>query len=274
MSEAHDIRVWAQANGWDLGDRGRIPGDIREAYETRVDDEADEQPELDFSEGMLFPPDPGGGPESNGDGPGLPDVGPPMPERRPERQPRAPRQRRGFQRTRREPRKRKTRVVRARVSVESLISSGWGLGAFALSQVPRMVPVARVLDMQAPVAGIVVEDMAKGTVADRWLQPFARMAQNGGRAGALIGLPAVVAVVTANPQLYPVARPVMRVLLVNWLELAGPALDKARQRAARLESTLDGVNIDAMLDSLWAPVPDGAQPSPDEEAAVRRARGE
>jgi hypothetical protein len=272
-SEAHDIRVWAQANGWDLGDRGRIPGDARAAYEARADDETDEEPELDFSEGLLFPPA-AGGPESNGDGPGLPDVGPPMPERRPERQPRPPRQRGAFRRKAREPGKRKTRVARARVSVESLISSGWGLGAFALAQAPKWVPVARVLDMQSPVAGIVVEDAVKGTGADKVLQPFARMAANGGRAGALLGLPALVALVTAQPQLFPVARPVLRLLLVNWLELAGPAMDKARQRAERLESALAGVDIDGMLDSLWAGVPVDAEPSPDEEAAVRRARGE
>lgn len=31
-SDAGKVREWAQANGYEVGDRGRIPADVREAY--------------------------------------------------------------------------------------------------------------------------------------------------------------------------------------------------------------------------------------------------
>ena len=31
-----DIRSWAQANGYEIGDRGRIPGAVRESYEAAL----------------------------------------------------------------------------------------------------------------------------------------------------------------------------------------------------------------------------------------------
>lgn len=35
-SNAKNVRSWAQANGYDVPDRGRIPGDIHAAYEAAV----------------------------------------------------------------------------------------------------------------------------------------------------------------------------------------------------------------------------------------------
>jgi hypothetical protein len=32
-SDAAAVRVWAQSNGFEVPDRGRIPGTVREAYE-------------------------------------------------------------------------------------------------------------------------------------------------------------------------------------------------------------------------------------------------
>jgi hypothetical protein len=116
--------------------------------------------------------------------------------------------------------------------------------------------------------------MIAGTVVDRVLQPLARMGASGRKGAALLGLPAAVGIVTVNPELYPVAKPVMRLLLMDWFELAGPAMEKAQQRAEKLAESLQGLDLDAMLDSFWAGLPVPTQESPDEEAAVRRARGE
>lgn len=33
--EAAEMRAWAQQNGYEIGDRGRIPSDVREAYRHR-----------------------------------------------------------------------------------------------------------------------------------------------------------------------------------------------------------------------------------------------
>jgi len=32
-ASAREVREWARANGWDLADRGRVSGEVRQAYE-------------------------------------------------------------------------------------------------------------------------------------------------------------------------------------------------------------------------------------------------
>ena len=72
-----------------------------------------------------------------------------------------------------------------RVSLAPLIGHFWsGLGGLA-AQID--VPVGRCVQMQAPVAGFIMEDIVKGTVADRALQPLARAEDKGKKAAALFG---------------------------------------------------------------------------------------
>jgi len=160
-----------------------------------------------------------------------------------------------------------------RVSIESIVSGVWGFGALMLSKEPRALPVARCLDMQAPVAGIVVNDVAKGTVLDRVLQPLARAGEKGGKAAGLIGPPLLVAAITYNPSLYPVIKPALRMSMMQWLEVSAPAMKKAQDRAARFAEKFGDVDIDGMIDALFAPPDFGPeQPSEDEESAIKRAR--
>lgn len=272
MSEAQDIRVWAKSHGIKLGEVGRIPADVREQYRAQANGDGDDDgdlPDMEVDEDDLMP----GEPESPPEPPAAPAPQERVPERRPQPQPR-PRKRRGILQRDKTTKAKRAKPVKARVSVENVVSSAWGLGALALSQANKWVPVARVLEMQAPWIGIVVEEKAKGTAADRWIQPFARMAETGGAVGSIVGFPLLVAIVTNQPQLFPVARPVMKLMLISTLEMSGPAMRKVQERAERLEATLQGVDVDGMLDSLWAGIPVSGEESPDEEAAVRRARGE
>ena len=159
------------------------------------------------------------------------------------------------------------------MSIENIVSGGWGLAALALMRSPDSVPVGRVLQMQAPVAGILVEDVAKGTIVDKILQPFARTGEDGERALALAGPPLLVAIMTRQPELYPVLRPVLKVAMMSWLEVAEPAMKKAQKRAEKLTEQYGDIDLDAMLDAIWEPVPAAGPLSEAEEAAIRRAKG-
>ena len=278
-----DIRDWAAARGIQISTRGRIAQSTIDEYNAAtngdgalLDDEDELELELGEDDLDLGPvgPDPGdwpdGAPEGDSAAPGPPPLSgivkerPPVPPRKPRRRLRMPD---------RKPRQPKTRSKTAskRVSLESIVGSAYSGAAVLLGNMAQgqFIPVARCLELQSRTAGTVAEDMLKGTAADRILQPFARLAEKGGQAGALIGMPLLVGIVTAQPGLFPVAQPMLRIMVLNWLELSGPALEKQRQRAEKL-----GVNaeeVDAIITGLWAGIPVATQPSPAEEEAIRRA---
>jgi hypothetical protein len=147
-----------------------------------------------------------------------------------------------------------------RVSLEPMVTTAWGLAAKAMEA--RMLPVARVLQMQAPVAGLVIDDTARNTVVDQVLQPIARAGEKGERMFALVGPPILVAAICNKPEMYPVVRPILKTSVMLWMEVAEPAMKKAEKRAKAFEEKFGGVDIDAMIDALFQP-PEGYVQMPD-----------
>jgi hypothetical protein len=261
MTDSQDIRTWAKTQGIDIGVRGRIPDTVREQYDASRNG-GGELPELDAAE-LILP----GEPEVPQDAPPpkLASVGTVVPERPPER----PKRRGGL--LGRKPREAKPKSGHKRVSLENLISSGWGLAALALARSPQALPVARILDLQAPVAGIIVDDMARGTIADKILQPLARMGEKGEKLFALAGPPMLVGMMTAQPQLFPVLKPMLKMSMMSWMQVSKPAMEKVQKRAEAFAEDFGDMDLDAMIDALWIDAP---VPSEQEEANIRKARGE
>lgn len=247
MSDMQDIREWARANGWDIADKGRMPGDAKAAYDAAHNGtyEADEP--------LIIRPDPEevpvpaqGAEKSGADNPAEQGPG--------ERKPEAPRKPGLFQRRPKGPKQQHRRV-----SIENVLSSGWAIGAMALARKPQAIPVAKVLDMQAPVAGIIGEELLKGTVVDRVLQPLARGGRKAELATALVGPPMIVAAMTAQPGLFPVLRPVLKMTMMSWLEISEPAVRQVQKRQERWAEKFGDVDLDAMIDLLFeAPEPAAA----------------
>lgn len=261
MSEAQDIRAWAAGRGIDIGERGRVPTAVREQYRAEHADPPFDDTQADDVTTATEPPPP------------EPPASPAVEGRVAERPPRPPRTRGGLLgRRQRKPRDRKP--APRRVSIENIVSSGWSLAAMAMARSPRSIPVARILDMQAPVAGIIVDEAARGTVVDKILQPFARAGEKAEKAMALVGPPVLVAAMTANPQLYPVLRPALKMTMMSWMQVSGPAMRKAEARVAKFAEEFGDVDLDGMIDALWADLPIATQASEAEEDAIRRARGE
>ena len=256
MSEMQDIRVWARENGWDVADKGRLPGSVKAAYDARA--AADELSQLGQDidgEPMIIRPDDEVAPEA---------PAAPVPA---ERKPEPPARRSIFDRKPKPP----ARPDRKRVSIENVLSSGWALGAMALARSPQAIPVARVMEMQAPVAGIVGEELLKGTMVDRLLQPLARGGRKAELGMALAGPPLLVGMMTARPELFPVLRPMLKMAMMSWMDVADKPMQQLARRQEHFAERFGDVDLDAMIDSLWADVP---VPSEAEEEAIRRARGE
>ena len=281
MSDVQDIRAWARENGWDVGTKGRLAQEIHDAYAQQANgqpqvsgDGEDDGPVIPLSLDAPPPAAPGaaGGPAAPPQPPGA-GAAPTLNGERPPKPPPGQRRRKLADRVKRA-RDNGPRPGHKRVSIENLVSSGWAMGAMALARSPRALPVARVLDMQAPVAGIIVEDMAKGTLVDKLLQPLARGGEKAEKAFALAGPPLLVGLMNANPQLFPVLKPMLKMSLMSWMQIAGPAMAKVQKRQEQFSEEFAGIDLDAIIDGLWVGIPDAGPLSPDEEDAIRRARGD
>jgi hypothetical protein len=181
MASATDVREWAKSEGIEIGDKGRIKASITERYE---------------AEHPGGPPEAGGGPPEGDDGGGDYDDGvteadfPAAPGGAAEPAAREPQQPAAEQRPR--------QVAKARKGGRTFSERLWGGGGTKAKRPakkqPRvslkgfaedmfldlawtfqgLPPLEKVLYLQAPLAGQVVEDAAKGTIVDAVLQPAAR----------------------------------------------------------------------------------------------------
>lgn len=225
MANLDDIREWGSQNGWDVSGE-RLPAGLRSAYNNRDS--------TSYQDGLSDA-------DTEGAGERPPVVVKPTP---------AEKVRQAVERVRRSAPAKKA-ASRARVSVDKLVGGLWsGLAGIVSNYNP---PVSRVLAMQAPVAGMVIEDVVKGTLADRVLQPMARAADGGQTAMALLGPPMIMAAITARPDRAPQLVPLLRVALRSWVSVAGDKLEKIQQEETDFADKY-GKQIDEMIEFFMEPM--------------------
>lgn len=285
MPTANEIREWAHEAGLAVGDRGNIPGDIREQYDlahpsangaTGTNGAAGpDYPDDDFESAFVDPPDDGQFDES-----ALAETAP--------RRPKASTTRKSATRAgkhfwQRGGAQAKGRKGKPRVSTEDLLGSLWRGAAKLASPLP---PLQRTLRIQAPVAGLLLEDAVKGTAADLMLQPFARLAGQGKVVSALLGPPVIVTALSVhaqqraaageepNPVFVSVGIEALRSSLMTWCEIAGPKFEVALRREQEVEARF-GQSVDDLISLLLSPPVNPADQAAvmAEEEAIRRAQG-
>lgn len=255
-TDTTDIRAWLRENRPDLGvqPRGALKASALEAYRESNPDDSRET-----SDGAELP-----GAEQPGEGqaghrdevpPEQPAGSRPWFGKRPAGAPRV-------------------KSSHRRVPVDGLFSMAWGaLGKLASS--PATYPVGRVMQLQAPAAGMVLDEALKGSIIDRMAQPLARGAKRGEAVFAVVGPPLLVGAICQRPELYPVVRPMLVEALTSWLVLSGPKIRRARERERKLLEELDGLDvgdIGEMIDALFAPPgADEAEGPTDADATPRAA---
>lgn len=125
-----------------------------------------------------------------------------------------------------------------RLSLAPLIGEVWGVMGGLAGRVD--VPLGRCLQMQAPVAGEILEDVVRGTIVDTALQPVARAEDKAKAVGALV-LPPALVVFIEHAQTLPddqrkmreaFAWPMLVQSLMMYERIAG---DKMAQMAERIE---------------------------------------
>lgn len=245
-SSIEEIRSWGMDNGWAevIQPGGRLPTGLRAAYDNR-----DVEPKM-AAPSVTSPF------EYDGEKYDLPPVrdddeigerAPQLPKGTPVRS--------FLDKVKKaspsKPATRARKPVKPRVSVERVVSGGWRL----LAQIARPInlPVARVLDVQAPVAGLLLEDVVRNTLVDRVLQPIARAAQGGEIAFALMGPPLLVAAIQGKPEMAPVLVPMLKESLRTWIDVAGPKLEELAAKDQKFQEQY-GARIDEMIELFFAPV--------------------
>lgn len=175
------------------------------------------------------------------------------------------------------------KAKRARVPVDELISSGWR----GMARIARPVPpLERVLKVQAPVSGLLLEEAVAGTMVDTLLQPLARVMGQGKLVAALVGPPMLVTAGTLhmqraaaegkqpNPVAMGIIHEGLRETLMVWMDVAGPKFEAALKRERDFEAKY-GTDVDEFIGWLFSPPanPADAESVKAEDDAVRRAQG-
>jgi hypothetical protein len=257
MATTTDIRKWAEAQGIEVGHKGPVTADIRAQY-----DQAHAPPNGAEAAGTDYPGDAAPEVVSAASAPPAPPADPRQAERAPAR-PRASTSARGrglrsllrgpLQSEFGPPAGKAKAPARAgkklpRVSLASLVEDAWSQMAFASSGMP---PMQRLLQAQAPFAGLALEDALAGTVVDRVLQPVARAEDKAKAVGGVMFPPMALMMVLATapvpqvvdgtdpPQyLFPepttqhkAAMLTLRWSLMLWSEAGEARLDEYRARA-------------------------------------------
>lgn len=269
MTTDAEIRAWAKESGVDCPTRGMVPKAVRDQYEAARPEgdnprlsPSEPAGEHGYAEAETAPTRPQGPTAGHPD-----EVAPTPPPSR-------------FGSLRRAPGRgpAKTKTEHRRVSLEDLASGVWGaLGGAAKSY--GLVPTGRALEMQAPIAGMILEDTLRGTVVDKLAQPFARGGETMKELSALVGVPVLVTMISVKPETQGVAVPILRRLMRDWAIIAGPKI-KAREKRERKALEALGVDeqglddlVDGWLSAMFA-APELADENEDQDqdaAGVRRA---
>lgn len=280
MATTAEMRAWLRAEGYEPSVKGALAADQIAAYDAAHQSANGDEDEHD--------PWAGGQWEDSHDSDVSAAAEPPDTGETPPRRPRpgskpAGKTGRSWPWGKRAAGKGKAKPKHPRVPVDEVISGGWRLLARIARPVP---PLERTLKVQSPVAGLLLEDTIKGTLADTILQPVARMQAQGKVVAALAGPPLLVTAGTIhlqraeaagqppNPVFMGIVSEALRESLMLWMDVAGPKFELALQREKDFEDRY-GQDVDDMITWIFSPPPDpqdrAAQAAEDE--AIKRAQG-
>jgi hypothetical protein len=244
MASNHDVREWARNSGYEIADSGPLPTDIKRAYEAY---EAGTEPEsvLRYS-------------TETGD-PDVMEIAPVIKVTMADRVRETKERIKPPARTRRKAAVKKP--AKPRVSIERAVSFGWG---FFGAVVSRLSPgVGYMMETQAPVAGMIMEDSLKGTIVDKVMQPLARGRDMGVVLGALCGPPMFTLALQARPDKANLIVPALRESLMMWMEVAGDKVEEVREKNEEYENKY-GQSVNKIINGMCKAM--GAEPIYDIES--------
>lgn len=161
------------------------------------------------------------------------------------------------------------RRVSKRTSLAPAGSMLWGVGSMGATRAGEL-PLARVLSIQAPVAGEVLDAALKGSPVDRVVQPLLGGVDRYADVGTLLALPLLTMVHSRRPS--PATEGALRMLVTQNLGLLAKGVKAARKREAELAEAVADLHaeldwdlgddpVSAILSMIFQP----AEPAPSPE---------
>lgn len=139
-----------------------------------------------------------------------------------------------------------------RVSLADTLETTWEVAALGIGNTVSP-SVARLMGIQAPVAGELLEDRIRGTLVDRVLQPFARMHDGAKGWYTLIAPPLLVmAIERTEGDVQQKLIGALRKALVDFAIIAKPKMEKRIEREAKAAEAMGDIDIDAMLQFIFS----------------------
>lgn len=159
-------------------------------------------------------------------------------------------------------RRKPARPIRERIPVTKLAGSVWKGGARLAAYVS--VPVSRTLELEAGLAGQVLEDTVRGTFADRFLQPLAHGQEKARGLSAIFAPPALVLAIEASQGLpedkrqmrLAVLLPLLEQSLIVQAKVTGERAELLQQEAEEDQNYRDMAQ--AQIAMIFAPPPGAA----------------
>lgn len=264
-----DVRQWLREQGHTVGSRGQIPGPLLDEYRAAHPGEAagpPPGPDADYP--LITDADFPGPPASDPGAKGEPGAG----EQRP-RTVRPSRNRRGggpgrftdriFHRQ--QPGDGKKRPRHARVDLSDFAEETWLDLAWLAGPIP---PLAKILTIQAPYAGTVLDEQVKGTIVDAALQPAARYSGVYRALNGLLGPPVCVGYICANGRIDPdtgepdmptqMAFGMLRYCLLQMAKVSDLKAEQITQRTENMAARM--AVVDAIIADLFPRL--ASQPPP------------
>lgn len=272
-----EVRAWARSQGRRVSGKGRVGQGLRGDYSAAHNGHgpADGYPpgmtedDFDVADAVMPDDSPDGGEFTE------------TPPRPVSPKPRAAttltgRLRRGAGKGSRSPKQSSRGSKRPRVSTSDLIGSAWRIAAKLAAPVP---PMYRTLRLQSVIAGPLIDDAVTGTIADRVLQPLARMSRAGETTAALlapnvaIGMAAWCQVQAAktgtepSPVIMQGCQEMLRYGLISMMRVGGDAFAAQLAREKDDEQKY-GADVDTIM--AWI-MSDPADPAAEEANIARMA---
>lgn len=143
-----------------------------------------------------------------------------------------------------------------RTPAADFLSMVYGLVGTGLERSGKDIPVGRVLQFQAPVAGNQLDKLIANTWIDRLIQPLVSKADFMETMGSVVAFPLLIGIYERNPESALVLEPVIRQVIMTNLEALVPVLkekQKADRKTAKAIADLnDTIGIDKDSDPVDA----------------------
>jgi hypothetical protein len=139
-----------------------------------------------------------------------------------------------------------------RVPISGIFTFAWGSAGALAERTEVDIPVGRIMQFQAPVAGEKFDELIAGTWLDKIIQPFLGKGENGKEIAAILAFPLVVGLVERQPDNPILAGIGMQMLKTN-IRAAAPYFKEQAKEAKQ--------DVAAMADiSEIFEIPDGEDP--------------